>query len=91
MQSSRPSQADSQLVADDQPIRALWAAIVYQAIADMNRAGYARRASEWIYSDQQGVGSMRWVCDMIDLDYDRLQMLSMTREGRRQILKKGAK
>lgn len=91
MQSSRPSQNDGQLVIDDQPIRALWAAIVYQAIADLNRVGYARRAKEWIYSAQQGVGSMRWVCDMIDLDYDRLQMLSMTREGRRQILKKGTK
>ena len=91
MQSSRPSQADGQLVIDDQPIRALWAAIVYQAIADMNHAGYARKASEWIYSDQQHIGSMRWVCDMIDLDYDRLQMLSMTREGRRQILKKSAR
>jgi hypothetical protein len=34
---------------------------------------------------------MRWVCDMLDLDYDRLQVLSMTREGRRQILKKGTK
>lgn len=91
MQGNRPSQADGQLVIDDQPIRALWAAIVYQAIADMNRAGYARKASEWIYSDQQDIGSMRWVCDMIDLDYDRLQMLSMTREGRRQILKKGTR
>ena len=91
MRSDRPSQNDSQLVADDQPIRALWAAIVYQAVADMNRTGYARKAKDWIYSEHQGVGSMRWVCDMIDLDYDRLQMLSMTREGRRQILKKGSK
>ena len=91
MRSDRFSETDGQLVIDDQPIRALWAAMVYQAIADMNRVGYARKASEWIYSDQQGVGSMRWVCDMIDLDYDRLQMLSMTREGRRQILKKGTK
>jgi hypothetical protein len=91
MQSSRPSQNDGQLVADDQPIRALWAAIVYQAIADLNRVGYARRAKEWIYSVKQCFVSLRWVCDMIDLDYDRLQMLSMTREGRRQILKKGTK
>ena len=91
MQSDRPSQNDSQLVADDQPIRALWAAIVYQAVADMNRTGYARKAKDWIYSEHQGVGSMLWICDMIDLDYDRLQMLSMTREGRRQILKKGTK
>ena len=91
MQSNRSSQTDGPLVADDQPYRALWAAVVYQAIADLNRIGYARRAKEWIYSDQQGVGSMRWVCDMIDLDYDRLQFLSMSREGRRQILKKGTK
>lgn len=91
MQSSRPSQNDGQLVIDDQPIRALWAAVVYQAIADMNRTGYARLAKAWIYSDRQDVGSLRWICDMIDLDYDRLQTLSMTREGRRKILKKGTK
>jgi len=91
MQSNRSSQTDGPLVADDQPIRALWAAIVYQAVADMNRTGYARKAKEWIYSEHQGVGSMRWVCDMIDLDFDRLQFLSMSREGRRQILKKGTK
>jgi hypothetical protein len=51
-----------------------------------------RRAKEWIYSDQQGdrVDALGLRHDL-DLDYDRLQMLSMTREGRRQILKKGTK
>jgi beta-galactosidase GanA len=87
MQSSRPSKTDGELVIDDQPIRALWAAVVYQSIADLNRAGYARLANHWIYSEREDVGSLRWICDSIDLDYHKLQMLAMTREGRRKVLK----
>jgi hypothetical protein len=90
MQSSRFSQADGELV-NDQPYRALWASVLYSAIADLNRRSYDRGAKKYVYSGETGVGSMRWVCDMLDLDYDRLQVLSMTREGRRQILKKGTK
>lgn len=90
MRSSGLSQADDQLV-NDQPYRGLWAAVLYSAIADLNRRSYDRGARNYVYNDETGPGSMRWICDMLDLDYDRLQMLSLTREGRRQILKKGTK
>jgi hypothetical protein len=73
---------------DDSGCRRLWAAVVYQAIKDMEYETGRRRALNWIYSGEDSVGSMRWVCDMLDLDYHKLLRLSMTRAGRRQILRR---
>lgn len=65
--------------------RALWAAVLYQAIKDVDGVG-RRPAINWIYSKRTGVGSKRWICDMLDLDYYKLQNLCMSRAGRKRVL-----
>jgi hypothetical protein len=72
---------------DDSGYRRLWSAVVFQAIRDMEYERGRRPAVNWIYSRDDGAGSMRWICDMLDLDYHKLLRLSMTRDGRRKILK----
>lgn len=75
---------------DDAGCRRLWAAIVYQAVKDMEYETGRRTAINWMYSDRTGVGSMRWICDMLDLDYYKLTQLCMTRAGRAKILRWGS-
>lgn len=76
---------------DESPYRALWASVLYLAIRDCNRRGFAKSAIHWIYAPHDEVGSLRWICDMLDLDYDELQKICMTREGRAKILKRNAR
>ena len=79
----------NRLQSDDEPYRRLWASVLYQAIADANRKGIYRAALHWIYSPHTEAGSLRWICDMLDYDYDEVQKLCMTRQGRSQILGRG--
>lgn len=72
---------------DDAGCRRMWAAVVYQAVKDMEYETGRRPAINWMYSDRTGVGSMRWICDMLDLDYYKLTQLCMTRAGRAKILR----
>ena len=72
---------------DDAGCRRLWAAVVYQAVKDMEYETGRRLAINWMYSDRTGPGSMRWICDMLDLDYYKLTQLCMTRAGRAKILR----
>ena len=67
--------------------RRIWAAVVYQAIKDMESDMTRRPAIDWLYSDKTGPQSMRWICDMLDLDYHKILNLSMTRAGRSRILR----
>lgn len=39
----------------------------------------------WLADSAISVGSFRWICDMLDLDFHRLQNMSLTREGRKQL------
>lgn len=73
---------------DDSGYRALWAAVLYQAIRDADRGDGRGTAMDWIYAPRSGAGSMRWICDMLDLDYRKLQHLCMTRNGRSKVLKR---
>ena len=71
---------------DDSGCRRLWAAVLWQAIKDADYSEGRGAAYNWIFSNRSDVGSMRWICDMLDLDYDKLQTLSMSRAGRSKIL-----
>ena len=71
----------------DAPYRRLWAAVVHQAVKDLDGAANAALARRWIYGARRDAGSIFWVCDMLDLDYNKLLTLCMTREGRRKILR----
>jgi len=75
-------------VIDDTPYRRLWAAVLKHAIAEMEHRGERGGAAHWIFSDSHEKGSMRWICDVLDLDHRKLQSLCMSRAGRRKILRK---
>ena len=68
----------------------LWAAVVSQAIADLDSRYPGDRAAaiRWIYGRRTNSGSFLWVCDHLDLDFRRLQTLCMTREGRKTLVRK---
>ena len=79
---------------DTAPYRALWTSVLYQAVRDADNEIIRGRKGPgfyWIFSDRKDVGSMRWICDMVDLDYHKLQLLCTTRSGRAKILKRGKK
>jgi hypothetical protein len=77
---------DKEQKLDDAGCRRLWAAVMYQAIKDVDCGD--SRGINWVYSRRTGVGSMRWICDMLDLDYNKLSMLCTTRDGRSVILRR---
>ena len=75
-------------VIDDTPYRRLWAAVIKHAIAEMEQRGERGGAAHWIFSNSRELGSMHWICDVLDLDHRKLQSLCMSRTGRRKILRK---
>jgi len=81
----RPSDVDGPSI-DDSGYRRLWSAVLWQAIKDAENADGRGAAFHWIFSRRDDVGSMRWICDMLDFDYNKLQSLCMTRDGRKKIL-----
>ena len=72
---------------DDSGCRRLWAAVLYQAVKDID-SNTKGAASHWMWSRRSDPGSMRWICDMLDLDYNKLTHLCMTRDGRSKILRR---
>ena len=68
--------------------RRLWSAALWLAIRDLDRANGRGLAANWIFSGKGDVGSMRWICDMLDFDYNKLQTMCMTRSGRAKLLGK---
>lgn len=70
---------------------ALWAAVLVQSVRDMDSSegkGLEElRAKRYIFDDRKGVGSFWWICEMLDLDYNRLQVMCLSREGRKRLLK----
>lgn len=75
------------LVKTDESISALWAGVIHQAIADMDSpySGVRQLAKDWMFSPKSDAGSFVWICDMIDLDADRIRLISTTRAGRKAL------
>lgn len=72
---------------------ALWCAVIVEAIRDLGDRGQGTRdaARRWMYSGEHGVGSFEWICSNLDLDANKLRSISMSRHGRRELLKNKAK
>lgn len=78
---------------------ALWAEVIRQAIRDIHvctgRSFEDRRlrndALEWLNSQNDEPQSFLWICDMLDLDANKIRMMSLTREGRNRLLGKDRK
>jgi hypothetical protein len=82
-------------IIDYSPYRALWAAVLFQAVVDLSgksktNTPSGRRKAEilkndawrWLNSDSEEVGSARWICSNFDLDLDYLRVKCTTRDGR---------
>lgn len=67
--------------------RDLWAGVLRQAIKDLDVESEALSAKRWMYKYTiKGVGSYHWVCNMLDIDENKLAIACLTREGRRKVL-----
>ena len=70
------------------PESALWCAVIIQALRDAGDRFYGPTARDWLQSDSEKMGSLRWIATMLDLDADVIARLSYTREGRNRILRR---
>jgi hypothetical protein len=66
--------------------RRIWAHVLLNALRECNHPTQCVTAKAWIFSSRQGVGSLRWICDHLDLDFYEIQTLAMTREGRARLM-----
>lgn len=72
----------------DDGIRQLWASVISQAICEIDlRSDKALRAEavRWINSNSTHERSFVWICQMLDLDHQRIRMMCLTRQGRKQL------
>ena len=70
------------------PWTALWASVMVQGIIDMDSSDKheRKRAYDWFWADEMQPGAFLWICEMLDLDANRLQFMCMSREGRARLL-----
>jgi hypothetical protein len=73
--------------------RALWCAVIIEAIRDLGDKHLSIRAAakHWILSDVMEIGSFAWICSHLDLDETKIRNMSLTRHGRKLLLKNKAK
>lgn len=83
-----PNYEEDRLVRANANYRGLWASVLLQAIRDVDSSERCDRepALTYINDSSAETGSFLWVCEMLDLDPDRIRMMSISREGRRQLL-----
>lgn len=71
---------------DDGPYRAMWSAVLIQAIKDLDGKYSTDRtqAKAYVFRERgELVGSFDWICTHLDLDPEVIRTIVMTREGRR--------
>lgn len=73
--------------------RALWCAVIIEAIRDLGDRNLSTReaAKRWILSDVMDIGSFAWICSHLDLAETKIRNMSLTRHGRKLLLKNRAK
>lgn len=66
----------------------MWAAVLHQAIDDLNMRPrkqaevlWKADAKRWLKSDSEEALSFRWVCMILDLDYQKTRQAISSREG----------
>lgn len=75
-------------IEDYSPYRALWAAVLVQAVRDMDDydKSVARSASDWVFSEDTSPTSFNWICSMLDIPAEEMQMKCITKRGRWEIV-----
>lgn len=77
---------DTDLVAEEfAPYRAVWAAVLTTAFADLDDRSpeIVADAKQWIFSADTGPQSYIWACTMLGVDPVALQLIGSTRAGRK--------
>lgn len=59
-----------------QPEMYLWAAVVQQAVEDLTRAQYRDEARRWFLSNEDGPGSLLWICEQLGLNVREVRALA---------------
>lgn len=65
-----------QLTPEEIPERGLWAAVMHQAVTDIEVYGTPherRSAIAWVQSDRAAVGSFLWCCSLFNIYPDRVR------------------
>lgn len=73
---------------DDGPYRALWSAVMIQAIRDLSGRSSTDRtiAQNYIFEERCSLpGSFDWICSMLGLEPNAIRTIVMTREGRARL------
>lgn len=73
---------------DDGCYRALWSAVLIQAIRDLDGKYQNERtmARQYVFFDSDGgVGSFGWTCNMLGLNPEAIRTIVMTRKGRARL------
>lgn len=73
---------------DDGACRALWSAVLIQAIRDLDGKYQSERtlARQYVFFEaDRGPGSFDWVCYMLDLNPEALRTIVMSKNGRSRI------
>lgn len=77
---------DTDLVAEKYaPFRALWAAVLTTAFADLDdrKREIVADARQWIDSSDNSPQSYLWVCQILGVDPNELRFICNTRHGRK--------
>ena len=74
---------------DYDPYVSLWMAVLNLAVSDMDSSYELQRqqAKSWIFSVNKDVGSFRWICDNVGLEWMVLQGACLKRSSRSDITK----
>ena len=69
---------------ESDPCRNLWAAVISEAVDcvrgtacgdNAHREIHQRNAIAWFKSDADGPGTLKWICEQIDLDVDEVRRI----------------
>ena len=84
-----PKKFDTKLLATkkelrvDDPRKHLWAAVLGRAVDDLKSKNQLQRSSAeyWLRNRKKtGPGSYLWVCDVLDVDADRMMKIAFNRK-----------
>ena len=80
-----PNRQPGRMPLADQPAIKLWAAVLTQAIEDLESPVERGGAMEWLKTPGDEIGSFGWVADVLDMDPKRLRERILARDKTRRV------